>query len=120
MLLEESITRKFDTLLWFLTLENSTEFQVTVNLSKPFPICPSLPLYHLFAHLKDCVPCVCVSVCLSVSVFEHEGGKKMQWDVKMVLGKIFTLFFQPSSFLFSPPNSENIWKRGKPLRKYRL
>lgn len=65
-MLEESITRRFDTPLWFLTLGNSTEFQVTVNLSKPFPICPSLLLCRLFAHLKDCVPCLSLCVCMCV------------------------------------------------------
>ena len=81
-LLEESLTRKFDTPLWFLTLGNSTEFQVTVNLSKPFPICPSLLLCLLFAHLKDCVlckcvcACACVRACVYVYVCVHEWEKK--------------------------------------------
>lgn len=89
VLLEESITRKFDTPLWFLTLENSTEFQVTVNLSKPFPICPSL-LCLLFAHLKDCIACVCVSSC--VCMREKKLFFSFFLQVQKTFGRDWSLF----------------------------
>ena len=125
-LLEESLTRKFDTPLWFLTLGNSTEFQVTVNLSKPFPICPSLLLCLLFAHLKDCVlckcvcACACVRACTCMCVCTSGKKKQMQQDEKIAIGNMLTFYFTEVIFSLFPskfrkalqvmPVDTTVWK----------
>lgn len=93
MVLEESITRRFDTPLWFLTLGHSTEFQVTVNLSKPFP---SVPHCFCVFYLHTWKTAFLAPVCVYVR------GKRCNGMVKMVLetspffflsNKFFSFFF---------------------------